>query len=75
MSSSYRFSADKGVFGVERLNMRRGNRHERRLVRQLVEQADSFMQSAAAIGRNAGLSALVEEHLETTPSSRAMHRS
>lgn len=75
MSRSYRYSADKGDFGGERQNMRRGNRRERRLVRQLAEQADTFMQSAAAIGMKAGLSFLGEEHLETTPASRAMRRS
>jgi hypothetical protein len=75
MSRSYRYSSDKGDFGGERQNKRRGNRRERRLVRQLAEQADGFMQSAAAIGLKAGLSFLGQEHIQTTPATRAMRRS
>lgn len=74
MSRSYRYSSDKGDFGGERQNKRRGNRRERRLIRHLAEQSDAFMSSAAAIGLKAGYSLFGQEHIQTTPATRAMRR-
>ena len=75
MSRSYRYSSHKDGNGGERQNKRRGNRRERRLIQQLAEQADTFMQSATAIGIKAGLSLLGQQHNQTTPATRAMRRS
>jgi len=75
MSRSYRYSSDKDGNGGERQNKRRGNRRERRLVRHLAEQSDTFMASAAALGLKTGLSLLGQEHFQTSPASRAMRRS